>query len=215
MPPEEDTVLAEVAERLAFVSRVMGRLGSGHDPAEVLEALVRIRSLREQLTSWEPRLIDVARTSGISWGQLAPALGVASRQAAERRYLRQARQATSAGPMTGEQRLRAARDQRAGDRAVSSWARDNAADLRRLAGQVTALDGLSKKAQASVDRVHAALGDDDSTALLAPLAAAGPQLTQDHPALADRITEVGNRADEVRQASKNRPTRGKPEPEAQ
>jgi hypothetical protein len=143
-------------------------------------------------------LIDAARADGASWAQLAPVLGVASRQAAERRYLRISPNADDPS-MNGEQRVQAARDQRATDRAVATWARDNAADLRQLAGQVTALAGLDSSAQASVDRVHDALGESDSAALLAPLAAAGPQLTRKHPALADRI-----RTDEVREASRRR-----------
>jgi hypothetical protein len=73
-----------------------------------------------------------------------------------------------------------------------------------LAGQVTALAGLDSSAQASVDRVHDALGESDSAALLAPLAAAGAQLTRKHPALADRISDVGVRTDEVREASRRR-----------
>jgi hypothetical protein len=107
--------------------------------------------------------------------------------------------------MTGEQRVQAARDQRASERAVATWARDNAADLRRLAGQVTALNGLDQTAQESVDRIHDALGDNDSAALLGPLADAGPRLTVDHPRIADRISELGDRANEVRRASTQRP----------
>ena len=55
---------------------------------EALAALMLLRHLREEFAAWEPRLIAAARASGGSWIQLAPALGVASRQAAERRYLR-------------------------------------------------------------------------------------------------------------------------------
>jgi hypothetical protein len=187
---------------LAFVHAVLTGLDE-REPGELLDALVRIRLLREQLTKWEPRLIDAARADGVSWAQLAPALGVASRQAAERRYLRI--NPNAADPMmNGEQRVQAARDQRASDRAVAVWARQNAADLRRLAGQVASLADLDTAAQASVDRVHDALGDNDSVALLGPLAAAGPRLTRDHPALADRISDLGDRTDEVRQAIRRR-----------
>ncbi|MDX6252889.1 MAG: hypothetical protein QOF10_6249 [Kribbellaceae bacterium] len=205
---QEELGLAEAAGAQAFVSGVLTELGSS-DPEDLLEALVRLRALRERLTDWEPRLIDAARAAGISWTQLAPALGVASRQAAERRYLRLNPNAT--GPaMTGEQRVQAARDQRASDRAVAAWARDNAADLRRLAGQVTSLDGLDHPTQASVDRIHVALGNNDSAALLAPLAEAGPRLTRDHPNLAGRISEIADRTDEVR-ASKQRADQTKQE----
>ncbi|MGW5746727.1 HSP18 transcriptional regulator, partial [Amycolatopsis sp. NPDC003861] len=62
------------------------RAGVG-DQDEVLAALSGLRLLREHLASWEPELITAARAAGASWVALAPALGVASRQAAERRYL--------------------------------------------------------------------------------------------------------------------------------
>jgi hypothetical protein len=203
----EDAGLDDAAAALAFVSGVLTELGSG-DPEDLLEGLVRLRALRDRLTDWEPRLIDAARAAGISWTQLAPALGVASRQAAERRYLRL--NPTTAGPaMTGEQRVQAARDQRASDRAVAAWARDNAADLRRLAGQVTSLDGLDRPTQVSVDRIHDALGNNDSATLLGPLADAGPRLSRDHPNLAGRISEIGDRTDEVREAGRQR-TAGQP-----
>jgi hypothetical protein len=206
---QEELGLAQAADAQAFVSGVLTELGSS-DPEDLLEALVRLRALRERLTDWEPRLIDAARAAGVSWTQLAPALGVASRQAAERRYLRLNPNAT--GPaMTGEQRVQAARDQRASDRAVAAWARDNAADLRRLAGQVTSLDGLDHPTQASVDRIHVALGNNDSAALLAPLAEAGPGLTRDHPNLAGRISEIADRTDEVRATSKQRADQTKQE----
>jgi hypothetical protein len=206
---QEQLGLAQAADAQAFVSGVLTELGSS-DPEDLLEALVRLRALRERLTDWEPRLIDAARAAGISWTQLAPALGVASRQAAERRYLRL--NPNSTGPaMTGEQRVQAARDQRASDRAVAAWARDNAADLRRLAGQVTSLDGLDHPTQASVDRIHVALGNNDSAALLAPLAEAGPGLTRDHPKLAGRISEIADRTDEVRATSKQRADQTKQE----
>jgi len=195
----------DAAAALAAVTGVLRGLGDGQDPMELLDALVRLRNLRDQLTEWEPRLIDAARAQGVSWTQLAPALGVASRQAAERRYLRL--NPNAADPtMNGEQRVQAARDQRAGDRAVAEWARGNAADLRRLAGQVAALDGLDTAAQESVDRIHHALGENDSAALLAPLAEAGPRLARHHPTLADRISEIGDRTDEVRLAGRQRPT---------
>src|SRR5690242_19779319 len=53
----------------------------------VLAALTLLRWLGAELCSWEPKLIAAARERGASWANVAPALGVASRQAAERRYL--------------------------------------------------------------------------------------------------------------------------------
>jgi hypothetical protein len=100
---------------------------------DVLAALAELRVVQGRLAAWEPLLIGAARDRGVSWAAIAPALGVASRQAAERRYLRLNPHATDQESMTGEQRVQAARDRRAGDRAVTQWARDNAARLRRLA----------------------------------------------------------------------------------
>ncbi|WP_218920461.1 hypothetical protein [Lentzea guizhouensis] len=100
---------------------------------EVLAALMLLRELRDELSGWEPQLIEAARALGTSWADLAPALGVASRQAAERRYLRVRR--TGEGG-TGDERVQAERDRRAGDKAVTAWARENAGVLRVLAAQV-------------------------------------------------------------------------------
>ncbi len=210
--PQPDAVGRTPAAALEYLIDVLGRLPSAPNVpgaedtstgGEVLEALVLVRDLRERLSGWEPRLIEAARAAGISWIQLAPALGVTSRQAAERRYLRLSPHA-SQPELNGEQRVQAARDQRAGDRAVAVWARDNAADIRRLAGQVASLDGLDGQTQASVDAVHDALGNNDSAALLGPLAAAGEQLTENHPALADRISEIGARTDAARRSGQDR-----------
>lgn len=195
----------EAAATLAFVSDVLARLGEPGS-AGVLEALTRLRSLRDRLNQWEPRLIDAARADGVSWVQLAPALGVASRQAAERRYLRM-KPNTADASMNGEQRVEAARAQRAGDRAVESWAKDHAADLRLLAGQVVAAAGADHAAQTTVERVHAALGSDDSAALLEPLADAGSQLGHGHPGLAERILAISEQTDAVRRASGTSRTR--------
>src|SRR6478609_9425551 len=133
---------------------------------QALAALLLLRELRDQLAGWEPGLIEAARAAGTSWADLAHPLGVASRQAAERRYLRVRPGAPGA---TGEQRVQATRDRRAGDRSVSHWARDNSSDLRQLAGQITALTGLPPDARARLSLLAAALADDDPAALVAPL----------------------------------------------
>jgi hypothetical protein len=166
--------------------------------ADLLAALARLRAVQDRLAAWEPLLIGAARSRGASWAAIAPALGVASRQAAESRYLRLNSHAADPGGMTGEQRVQAARARRAGDRAVARWAHSNAATLRRLAAQVTALDDLDEAAQTSVDRVHHALGDDDSTTLLAPLAEAGPKLEESHPVLAGQIAGINTTTDQLR-----------------
>lgn len=153
---------------------------------QVLAALVALRGLRAELADWEPRLIAAARELGTSWADLAPVLGVASRQAAERRYLRL--RPSDLGGTTGDERVQAERDRRAGDRAISQWARDNSATLRSLAGQVGELD----------PSVRRALSEDDVAKLLSPLADAHDRLRATHPALADRIGAIAEHTDQVR-----------------
>ncbi|MET9267680.1 HSP18 transcriptional regulator [Amycolatopsis sp. NPDC004079] len=170
----------------------------GGAPAErSLAALSALRALRDQLAEWEPELIAAARESGASWAALAPALGVASRQAAERRYLRLRPSAT--GETTGEARVHAERDRRAGDRAVADWARRNAAVLRRLAAEVSSAPDLDPAGQESADRLGVALGEDDVANLLLPLANVRAHLASRHAALADRVGEVGEHTDRLRE----------------
>ncbi|UVS81419.1 HSP18 transcriptional regulator [Actinokineospora sp. UTMC 2448] len=166
--------------------------GDADESAHVLSALIVLRHLRSQLGELEPRLIAAARELGVSWTRLAPALGVTSRQAAERRYLRLRPDDAEA---TGEGRVRAERDRRAGDRAVAEWARRNSAALRGLAGQVAAVDGLAGEARRGI---HEALGTDNPGDLLDPLSAAAAHLRGTHPGLADRIAEVAEQTARVR-----------------
>ncbi|MER6018819.1 type III effector protein [Streptomyces anulatus] len=158
--------------------------GTGPGPEQALASLSLLRQVREQLAGWETGLIETARDAGASWADLAPPLGVASRQAAERRYLR-----GRPGPAgtTGEQRVTAARQARAADRTTAVWARDNAADLRRLAGQITALTDLPPAARHPLSKLHTALAHDDPADLLAPLTATRPHLATAHPDLAARL----------------------------
>jgi hypothetical protein len=166
--------------------------------ADVLAVLTELRAVQDQLAAWEPLLIGAARDRGASWAAIAPALGVSSRQAAERRYLRLNPHTTEPEGMTGEQRVQAARDRRAGDRAVSQWARDNAAMLRRLAAQITALDDLDPGTQESADRVLHALGDSDTATLIGPLAEAGAKLEDSHPKLAGQVSDITMTTDQLR-----------------
>lgn len=171
--------------------------------AELLDALVALRGLRERIAAWEAPLIAAARAAGVSWADLAPALGLSSRQAAERRYLR-LQPSGGADPRTGEERVRDERDRRAGDRAVVAWARTNSGALRRLAGQIGALEGLPAAAQQRVEEVQGALAQDDASVLLEPLAAAGPQLPAE---LAGQVRDVTDQLDEVRRDAQDRRTR--------
>ncbi|WP_371525079.1 type III effector protein [Streptomyces sp. NBC_01283] len=158
--------------------------GPGPGPERALASLMLLRQVREQLAGWESGLIETARDAGASWADLAHPLGVASRQAAERRYLR-----GRPGPAgtTGEQRVTATRQARATERTTAAWARNNAADLRRLAGQITALTDLPAAARRPLNKLHAALAHDDPTDLIAPLAATRPHLAAAHPDLAARL----------------------------
>jgi hypothetical protein len=161
-----------------------------------------LRRLRSRLTAWEPALIGAARERGVTWTHIAPALGLASRQAAERRYLRL--NPDGDATTTREERVQATRDRRSGERAVAVWARENAAALRGVAGQITALSGLNRSARASVARVTSALGSDDAADLVAPLAAASATLSRSHPDLAGRIDALTTSAERARAADLDR-----------
>ncbi|MDI5965384.1 type III effector protein [Streptomyces sp. SL13] len=173
-----------------------GDEGTGAEQA--LAALLLLREVRERLAAWEPDLIEAAREAGASWADLAHPLGVASRQAAERRYLR----VRPGRPgSTGEDRVRATRDSRAADRSVTAWARVNSADLRRLAGQITALTDLADEAAVSLAHLSGALADDDASALVAPLADTHTHLRASHPDLAARVDSVTRQAEHLRHDS--------------
>ena len=174
------------------------RTGAPGAPGSVqfLVALALLRQLREQLAGWEPELIDAARANGASWAQLAPALGVASRQAAERRALRL--RPNGEKDSTGDQRVEAERGRRAQARAVTAWARDRSADLRVLAAQVGGVTGLPKAADEAMAALHAALGGADAADLLQPLIEARPHLDAHHSGLAARIEALTDDAETIR-----------------
>jgi hypothetical protein len=166
-------------------------------PPPALAALLMLRETRAELARWESGLIETARAQGASWADLAGPLGVASRQAAERRYLR-LRPGTAGS--TGEERVQATRDTRAADRTVTAWARDNAADLRRLAGQITDLPDLPAGARSAVGELNRALADDDAAHLVKPLTDTRPHLPKGS-ALAGRIDVMTQHTDQLRQVS--------------
>lgn len=198
-------------ESLRRINEAVGRADA--TPAELLTALAELHRLRDLLTAFEPELIGAARDHGVSWAALAEVLGVASRQAAERRYLRlrpaepaqpSASPATGQPASTGDERVRAVRDRRAADRAVSEWARRNSAMLRQLAGNVSSLDDLATPARRHADLVQQALADDDTTSLLGPLAGAAPHLESTHPGIAEQINQVTRTTHEVRRDTQHR-----------
>ena len=201
--------MSGLPEAFALVSAVVAAAaepaGPPPDRSELVAALAALRELREELGSWEPALIAAARSAGVSWADLAPALGVSSRQAAERRFLR-LQPSGDQDRRTGEERVRDERDRRAGDRAVAEWARRNSGELRLLAGRIGALEGLPAEAQRQVDVVQDALGDDDVSALVDRLAEAGSHLGHTESQLAEQVRSVTDRVDRVRLDVHNRRT---------
>lgn len=175
-----------------------GEAPAADGPHPALASLLLLRHVREQLAGWEAGLIETAREAGASWAELAGPLGVASRQAAERRYLRQ--RPGEAG-ITGEQRVQAVRDRRAADRTVTAWARDNAAGLRRLAGQVTALTDLPASADGQLGELNQALALDDAAHLVGPLTDTRRHLRPEHSELAERIDEMTRHTHRLRRDS--------------
>ncbi|MEU7901687.1 hypothetical protein [Actinoplanes sp. NPDC049118] len=196
MPESRELAVAVAA--IAATAQAAGRPGGTPVTApELLDALVLLRWAQAELAGLEPALIAAARAAGVSWQALAPALGVASRQAAERRYLRGASAATDRPGDTRDARVQAERDRRAAHRAVAQWANDNTADLRRLAGQVSALTDLGQSATGALARLHHALGDADASALPALLAAAHHHLLH-HPDLAAQIDIITAHTERIR-----------------
>jgi hypothetical protein len=192
-----EATAATLAAAVEAAASITHGVEAGTDPAPLLDALVLLRWAQSELAAMEPTLIRAARAAGVSWQTLAPALGVASRQAAERRYLRLLPAAAGQQDSTRDERVQAERDRRAGHRAIARWANTNTADLRQLAGQVSALGDLDPSATADLDRLRDALGDKDATQLPALLADARQHLNR-HPRLADRIDAVTTATERVR-----------------
>lgn len=197
--PEDPGVVAGIGRVEAALDRARAGVSGREDAAGFLTALALLREMRGQLAGWEPELIDAARASGASWAQLAPVLGVASRQAAERRALRLRPGADEgAGAVTGEARVAAERGRRAGARAVDDWSSEHSADLRVLAAQIGAAAGLPVAARAPLAALHAALGGPDAAALLTPLLEARVHLGPGHETLAARIDALTDTVATVR-----------------
>jgi hypothetical protein len=77
------------------------------DRTEVLAALAAVPQLRRDLDDIEGALVDAARECGAGWPEIAAALGLRSRQAAEQRRLRLA--GATPGRDPGEARNRRSR----------------------------------------------------------------------------------------------------------
>ncbi|MFE2107132.1 hypothetical protein ACFXAF_14830 [Kitasatospora sp. NPDC059463] len=177
--------------------------GGQEGPERALAAVMLLRELRAQLAGWEAGLVESAREAGATWADLARPMGVASRQAAENRYLRLKPAGGTTQPGTGAERVKAVRDRRAADRTVTAWARDNAAELRILAARIstTALDPVAHPAQAALT---AALGATDPADLIEPLAAIRPHLDTGQSDLATRLDALTDRTTRLRDDSDRR-----------
>ncbi|MFC6599271.1 type III effector protein [Kitasatospora paranensis] len=174
-------------------------------PAPALAAVLLLRELRTELAGWEAGLVENARDAGATWADLAHPMGVASRQAAENRYLRlKPARGTPRPAATGAGRVKAVRDRRAAQRTVTTWARDNAAELRVLAAQLAGLADLAPAADAARAALTTALGADDAAGLVAPLAAMRAHLAADHAHLASRLDDLTHHTDRLRHDSNQR-----------
>ncbi|MFI8934007.1 type III effector protein, partial [Streptomyces sp. NPDC053474] len=87
----------------------------------------------------------------------------------------------------------ATRQARAAHRATATWARHNAADLRRLAGQITALDHLAPQAHSAQAALDAALGATDAAELITPLNDMRPYLDTRHTHLIEHLDALNHR----------------------
>ncbi|MFE9423206.1 hypothetical protein ACFYNO_09595 [Kitasatospora sp. NPDC006697] len=199
--------LAEVADALGTAETAVRPADEPQPhPQDALAAVLLLRELRGRLAGWEATLVETARATGATWADLARPMGVASRQAAENRYLRLRPAGTGAEreKSTGAERVKAVRDRRAADRTVDVWARANAADLRVLAAQAIALTGLPPRGRAAQAALTTALGDADPAALLPPLDEIRPHLAAGHPDLTGRLDALANHTDQLRQDSDQR-----------
>ncbi|MFG2825834.1 type III effector protein [Kitasatospora sp. NPDC048365] len=178
-----------------------GTDSAGPEPA--LAALVLLRELRTELAGWEAGLVETARAEGATWADLAHPMGVASRQAAENRYLRLRPSGGARHPAeeTGAERVKAVRDRRAADRAVTAWARDHAADLRILAARITASGDVAAAGTPTLTALTAALGTADPADLIAPLADIRPHLGTAHPDLTARLDDLTHQTERLRHDS--------------
>ncbi|WP_329493591.1 type III effector protein [Kitasatospora herbaricolor] len=174
-------------------------------PGQALAALLLLREVRTELAGWEAGLVESARAAGATWADLAHPMGVASRQAAENRYLRLRPATDTPAPGdTGAERVKAVRDRRAAQRTVTTWARANAADLRVLAAQITALPDLPPEAHPAQATLHTALAAADPADLVAPLTGIRPHLGAGHRDLATRLDTLTHHTDQLRHESNRR-----------
>ncbi|MEU1519008.1 hypothetical protein ABZ490_43915 [Streptomyces sp. NPDC005811] len=131
--------------------RAEGLLRPDATESEILATLLAIRMLREKLDHDELKLTTLARTKRITWAHIAEWQELSGRQAAERRHLQLGRAYTRPDgtvPATQSERVEYARALRS-RRAERQWALSNAARIRRVAGQLAAVEDLQQRVDGS------------------------------------------------------------------
>ncbi len=124
------------SDRDPAIAAALERVPSDLD--DLLAALSTVPERRAELDDVERTLIDAARDSGASWTQIAAALGLRSRQAAEQRRLRLGAPGSRRDPAAARERRQRQRvgDAAAGEQIVALRAavRDLAAGIDRTPG---------------------------------------------------------------------------------
>ncbi|MCX4740804.1 hypothetical protein [Streptomyces antibioticus] len=131
--------------------RAAGLLQPDATESEILAALLAVRMLREKLDHDELKLTTLARTKRITWARIAEWQELSGRQAAERRHLQLGRAYTRPDgtvPATQSERVEYARALRS-RRAERQWALSSAARIRRVAGQLAAVEDLQQRVDGS------------------------------------------------------------------
>lgn len=124
--------------------------------ADVLDALRVVRELREALDRHELGLMRIGRKRTVTWRQMADALGLGSRQAAEQR--KQRLEAGVAGDGRNEVTARASSKARTDE---ARWFADNRASIEQLAGILALTPFQSPAAQDDAESLADLLADDE------------------------------------------------------
>ncbi|MFE3519686.1 hypothetical protein [Streptomyces sp. NPDC059166] len=143
--------LGEIARRYDQICRrAQGRLRPEVSETDVLAALLVLGTLRDKLLDDELMLITLARSYGVTWTRIADALGMKSRQSAERRHLQlsQSTRADGIRPPTQNERVEHTRERRR-RRAERHKALANADAIRAAALALTAIPDLQERANRS------------------------------------------------------------------
>lgn len=124
--------------------------------ADVLDTLRVVRELRDALDRQELGLMRIGRKRSVTWQQMADALGLGSRQAAEQR--RQRLEAGVAGDGRNEVAARASSKARTDE---ARWFADNRTSIEQLAGILALTSFRSPAAQDDAESLADLLADDE------------------------------------------------------